>query len=83
MYIVGTGCKANNNVGTYELTNHPSVESAISAVVNTAETYYRQNGLGTTVNVLKEYKKHECHKCMKESFVSGGATIRSYKVTPK
>ena len=78
MYIVGTGSKANNDIGLYELTKRKKIQSAISKLVQTAENYYRDNGLGVTVDQIKSNKCHSCHECMNNSFVSSITSSYNY-----
>ena len=78
MYIVGSGMKANKEIGIYHLTNVPSVQHAISAIVTSAAPYYVTNGLSSKVQEIKENKKHTCHEFMKNSFVSSITSSYNY-----
>ena len=78
MYIVGSGMKANKEIGIYHLTNEPSVQHAISAIVKSASPYYVANGLSSTVQEIHDNKKHTCHEFMKNSFVSSITSSYNY-----
>ena len=52
MYIVGNGRKGNGLVGTYEMTTYNGVSREIKDIINTAELYYRENGLGYVVDEM-------------------------------
>ena len=78
MYIVGSGMKANKEIGIYHLTNVPSVQHAISAIVKSAAPYYIANGLSSTVQEINDNKKHKCNEFMKNSFVSSITSSYNY-----
>ena len=70
--------KANKEIGLYHMTNVPCVEHAISALVRPAAPYCVANRLSSTVQDIKEKKKHTCHDLMENLFVSSIVSSNNY-----
>ena len=77
MFVVGTGRLGSSHVGTYQLTEYPGVEMALSNL-KYADQYYRSIGLSATVDEINNLKRYKNHPSMENCFVSSITSSWNY-----